>query len=543
MKIKKFIVLYFLFVFLITLVGVNYAAGGTTTLTREEKAGGELVYGINSGPDNLNPWKTALNASNHIINHILEPLVVVDKNMNIVPSLAESWKVSEDGTVYTFKLKEEIKFHDGTPFNADAVVFTFKHVMKGNHAPMLELVKDVEKVDDYAVKFVLKSSSLAFLLTIVDAGYFGIVSPTAYEKYKDRWGTEVLVGTGPFKFEKWIRGQEIVLVRNDEYKHGPDFLDNNKGPAYIERIVFKIISEPTVLVGAVKKGDVDLAAAPEIFVQELKEDSTIQFYSAPSCGVLYLIFNLQRELSQDKRIRLAIAHAIDKRPIADVAYSRTAIPTCSLLGPATLGYHDVSDKCIEYNPEKSKQLLANAGWKDLDGDGILEKNGKKFEINLLTFSLSQYSKAVVIIQDQLKKVGIKADAEILEVGTAVAKAQSGDFDLMVCGVTDILGDQLLKFLAHSASIGAGNMAFYENPEVDELLLKASMSTKMEEYKEYVKKAQDILLKDLPYVSLVGRKKSMITKLRVGGLDDIIVEYPYWSDWHARVIALEVYLKK
>jgi len=542
MKIKKIVVLYLLFVFLITLVGVSHAAGGTTTLTREEKAGGMLVYGISDEPDNLDPWKTTRAISDNIMNYILEPLVVVDKNLNIVPSLAESWKVSEDGTVYTFKLKEGIKFHDGTPFNADAVIFTFKNAMKGNQAFAIESVRDIVKVDNYTVKFVLKSSSLAFLFNIADGGYFGIVSPTAYEKYKDRWGTDALVGAGPFKFEKWIRGQEIVLVRNDEYKHGPDFLDN-KGPAYLEKIVFKLIPEPTILVGAVKSGDVDFTTyVPSIFVQELKKDSTIQFYSAPSCGTRFLVFNLQRELFQDKHIRLAIAHAIDKRPVADIAWSGVAIPTCSLLGPTTLGYYDVSDECIEYNPEKSKQFLADAGWKDLNGDGILEKNGKKFEINLLAYALSENSKSAVIIQDQLKNVGIKADVEALEKGAAIAKAQSGDFDIMEYGIWHTIGDAFLSYIAYSKNKGVGNMAFYENPEFDELLLKASMTANMKEYKEYVKKAQDILLKDLPYVPLVALTYSMMAKPRVGDFD-IVAEYPYLQDWHARVIALEVYLKK
>ena len=304
-----------------------------------------------------------------------------------MPSLAESWEVSEDSTIYKFKLRKGIKFHDGTPFNADAVVFTFEHAMKGVSSVSLESIRDVEKVDDYTVRFVLKSPDFSFWIKIGDPTSFGIVSPTAYEKYKDSWGRKVFVGTGPFKFEKWIAGQEIVLVRNDEYKHGPDFLDN-KGPAYLEKIVFKMIPEPSILVGAVKSGDLDIVdRVPPVFVQELKKDSTIQFYSAPGVSVYTNVFNLQRELFQDKRIRLAMAHAINKRPLASVAYSGEAIPTCSLIGPAALGYYDVSDKCIEYDPEKSKQFLADAGWKDLDGDDILEKNGKKFEIKLLTFNI------------------------------------------------------------------------------------------------------------------------------------------------------------
>ena len=134
MKGKTFVVLFSTFVFLSVLAGVNCAGKETTTTTQEEKAGGTLVYGIREEPDNFDPWKTTRAVCDNIMNYILEPLVNLDKNLNPVPLLAESWKVSEDGTVYTFKLKHGIEFHDGTPFNADAVVFTFKHAMKGNQA-------------------------------------------------------------------------------------------------------------------------------------------------------------------------------------------------------------------------------------------------------------------------------------------------------------------------------------------------------------------------------------------------------------------------
>jgi len=541
MKIKKIVVLYLLFVFLVTLVAVNYAAEGTTTLTREEKTGGMLVCGIKDEPTILDEFKTTGTVDDWVINHILESLVMYDKNFDIVPLLAESWKVSEEGSVYTFKLKEGIKFHDGTPFNADAVIFTIEHIKTGVANYRVAMVKDIVKVDDYTVRFVLKSPSLVFLLYLAGGGTVGIVSPTAYEKDKDRWGTEVLVGTGPFKFEKWIRGQEIALVRNDEYKHGPDFLDN-KGPAYLEKIVFKIIPEPTTLVGAVKSGDVDFTTyVPPVFVQELKKDSTIQFYNAPSMGSRWLSFNLQRKLFQDKRIRLAIAHAINKEPIADIAWSGTAIPTCSLLGAATVGYYGVSDKCIEYNPEKSKQLLAEAGWEDLDGDGILEKNGEKFEINLLAYALPGNSKSVVIIQDQLKKAGIKVNVETLEKGAAIAKAQSGDFDIMEFGITHSIGAAFLNYIGHSENKGLINTAFYKNPEFDELMIKAAGTAEMEKYKEYVKKAQDILLRDLPYVPLVTLMDSIMAKPRMV-VDNLFFEYPNCID-NPWVIALEAYLKK
>jgi peptide/nickel transport system substrate-binding protein len=539
MKSKKYIGLFSVIIFVILLTVMCSAYVGAATI--EKKTDGTLVYGIREEPDNLNPFKTTRAISDNIMNYILEPLVTLDKNFKPMPGLSESWELSEDGKVYTFKLKQGVEFHDGTAFNADAVVFSFEHAMEGNEAFAIESINDVIKVDDYTVKFLLETPSIAFLFNIADA-FFGIISPTAYEKNEDRWGTEVLVGTGPFKFDKWVRSQDITLVRNEKYNHGPEFLDN-KGPAYLEKIVFKIIPEATILVGAVKSGDIDFTPyVPSSFVEQLKKDSSIQFFNAPSYGTRFLTFNLKKEVFQDKQIRLAIAHAIDKNPIANIAWRGAAIPTCSILGPATVGYYDTSDKCIDYDIEKSKQILAEAGWEDTDNDGILEKDGKKFEISLLSYSLSENAKTCVIIKDQLGKVGINVNVEALEKGAAIAKGQAGDFDIMEFGVGFTTGDLFLNYIAYSKNIGVGNLAFYENSKFDELMVKASMIADIDEFNENLKKAQDILLEDLPFVPLVALTNSMMAKLEVGGLDTV-VEYPFWYDWHVRVLGLEIFFKK
>jgi len=514
----------------------------TKTEAQSPTAGRTLVIGIRDEPDNLNPWKTTRATSDMIMQFVLDSLVTIDKDLKPVPLLAESWEVSENGTVYTFKLKKGIKFHDGTPFNADAVIFTFKKIKEGNQAWMIDMVQDIVKVDDYTVRFILKKPSITFLYNIADSGYFGIVSPTAYEKYKDKWGTEVLVGTGPFKFEKWVRGQEIVLVRNEDYHHGPEYAEN-KGPAYVEKIVFKIIPEATTLIGAVKTGDVDLVDSyyvPSELVNELKNDPNLQFYMQPTYGTRFLAFNLKREIFQDKRVRLAIAYAINKEAIANIAWNGAAYPTCSLLGASTIGYYEVpKDKCIPYDPEKAKQLLAEAGWKDTDGDGILEKDGKKFEISLLAYSISENRKSAVVIQQQLQEIGIKVNLEVLEKGSAIAKAQEGDYDIMEYGIWFTQGDGFLNFIAHSKNQGIGNVAFYSNPKVDELLEKAAITSDLEEYYQYVKEAHELILEDLPYVPLVVLTDRMVAKQRVKGLDKVL-EHPWWD---TKLMALEIYIEE
>jgi len=507
------------------------------TKTEQPKYGGTLIYGIRQEPDTLDPWKTVMSASDLVMNYILDPLVVLDYNLTPQPLLAESWNVSEDGLEWTFKLKKGIKFHDGTPFNADAVVFTFKHILEGNSGWSLEPVKDVVKVDDYTVKFIMERPFPMFLYVISDGGYYGIVSPTAYEKYKDKWGIEVLVGTGPFKLAEWKRGQEIILVRNEDYHHGPDFLEN-RGPPYLEKIIFRIIPESVTLIGALQSGDVDFATdIPSEFIEKLKKDLNIQFYMKPSYGTRFLIFNLQRELFQDKRIRYAIGYAINREALTNIAWQGAAYPTCAAVPQVAIGYQEPSpDKCIKYNPEKAKQLLAEAGWKDSDGDGIVEKDGKKFEVTLLIISNSEYKKAGVIIQDNLKEIGIKVNIEMLEVGTAIEKAQKGDFDMFLVGYGWPYADGFLKLLAHSSAKGVSNIAFYENPKFDELLAKAESTTSFDEYKKYIKEAQDVLLEDLPVVPLTTTTSTMAAKIHVKGLDKVN-KHPWWD---TRVISLEVY---
>jgi len=541
---KKLASLVLVFVLLGTVITAGCIGGEEQTTqqtgeTKQPKYGGTLIYGTREEPDNLNPWKTVMSVSDTVMNYILDPLVVLDYNLTPRPLLADSWNVSDDGLEWTFKLKKGIKFHDGTPFNAEAVVFTFKHILEGNMAWTLGPVEDIVKVDDYTVKFIMKRPFPMFLYIISDGGYYGIVSPTAYEKYKDKWGTEVLIGTGPFKLAEWKRGQEIVLVKNEEYHHGPDFLEN-KGPSYLEKIIFRIIPESVTLVGALQSGDVDfIGTVPTEFIEKLKNDPNIQFYMAPSFGVTFLVLNLQRELFQDKRIRYAIGYAISKEALVNVAWSGVAYPTCAAIPPIAIGYQDPApDKCINYSSEKARQLLAEAGWEDVDGDGIVEKGGKEFEVTLLIVSLSEYEKASVVIQDNLKEIGIKANIEMLEAGTAIEKAQKGDFDMIIMTYGWPYADGFLKLLAHSGSKGVSNFAFYDNPTFDELLEKAESATTFDEYETYIKEAQNVLLEDLPVVPLAVSTRTMAGKLRVKGLDKVN-KHPWWD---TRVMSLEVYIE-
>jgi peptide/nickel transport system substrate-binding protein len=386
----------------------------------EDIKGLEPVYGC--------PWGAPLRP-------IYETLVVEDADLTIQPLLAESWEVSEDGKVWNFHLRKGIKFHDDTPFDASAVKFSFEYKPEAYRA-LYAMLKSIDTPEEYTVQFVLNEPYSPLLR---DVSMNPIMSKTCV----DEKGEFVKpIGTGPFKLGEWVKGQKIVLLRNEKYW---------RGTPKLEKVVFKIIPDASTRAMALETGEIDLtghmAGGGVLYVSDiprLREEPEIKIvegYTQPC--VNWIQFNTEKEPFSDLKVRKAVYHALDTQKLVTSVMGETAAPLLKgpLSMPCTEDLLNQNLTWYPYNPEKAQELLAEAGWKDTDGDGIREKNGKELKV---TFVLSTFSPELPtiaeIVQAQLKEIGMDVELQIVEYGAQQRLFEKGEYDMMmqagVCGHGD-----------------------------------------------------------------------------------------------------------
>lgn len=417
------------------------------------KTGGTLVIARLSDANNLDPhFLTQINSAAIIHHKVYEGLVRMDKESKYVPALATEWKQLDDVT-WEFKLRQGVTFHDGAPFNAEAVKRTIARVQDpsvgSNRANLFEAIKEVKAVDDQTVQFILHYP-YAPLLSVLAGAEGAILSPKAIDQYgKDL--SKHPTGTGPYKFESWTPGQEVVLVKNENYWGGQPKLD---------KVVFKTVPEDTTRIAMVETGEAQVAEQlPVTEVDRVQNSSSMTLGRFESFSSDHIGINTKKKPFDDVRVRQAIAYAVDKESIIKGVYNDVGKPAHSSITPTMVGYSP-NVKGLDYNLEKAKQLLAEAGY----------ANGLKATI-YLNDNKARISVAEVL-QQQLKQIGIDLQVKVLEFGAYIDAASKGETDLFISGWGNATGDADYNQynLFHTKSQGApGNHSFYSNPEVDKLI--------------------------------------------------------------------------
>lgn len=450
-------------------------------------AGGTVKFVLGVDITTLLPADTPDNPTMMVEAHIFEGLVQYDSEMNIIPVLAERWEISEGGKVYTFYLRKGITFHDGTPFNAYAVKKNFEYISNNNlrmgnlYKPNIE---SMEVVDDYTVKFILKFPFAPFLNYLCHpAGR--IVSPKAIDMYGSdpaELGKHA-VGTGPFKFVEWIPGERVVLVKNENYW--------KPGYPKLDMITFVPVPEAVTRVLQVQSGDADLAVnVPAVLLPKLEKDPRVDVVSMPTLRVIFLGLNLKRKPFDDVRVRRALNYAIDKETLCKTIMRGLAVPLDSPISSYTWGHASAGG--YPYDPEKAKELLAEAGYPD------------GFEMELITPKgrYPQDYETAVAIQSMLKKVGIKVNVVTMDWPSYVARVlKTDDYDAHLLGWSPSTGE---AFWAIQPVLGTGsvyNRCFYSNPTVDQLLEEAKRETDTSRQLKLLADAQKLIMEDAPWVFL------------------------------------------
>ncbi|HBW38700.1 ABC transporter substrate-binding protein [Desulfosporosinus sp. BICA1-9] len=467
---------------------------GTTAKTQPDKPVKDLiVLAINADMGSLDPLHTSTIVDNMIFKNIYDSLVNNDKSGGFVPSLAENWTVADDGVSYTFKLKKGVKFQNGEEFKASDVVFTVNAAMKSPYlASIMDPIKDAAALDDYTVKFNLKYAYSPFLLVLTR---IYMLNEKAVTGAGNNYGQNP-VGTGAYKFVKHDSGQRVVLERYDGYFNGP---------APIKNVEFKVITDSNTTQIALESGEIDFAfGVPAISIQGIKANKALATHEFDAIHLTFVILNNTVKPFDNKLVRQAINYAIDKDALIQIVLEGMGKNAQSILNKLTFGYSE-NIKGYEYNPEKAKELLAQAGY----------PNGFKISFKTMDGPLK---KGAEVIQENLSKIGVTTSIEMCEQNAFNKDMMSGNYEMGNMGITLIQDadswDLVLK------TKGGYNWERYSNPKVDELFSQGKKLTDKNERLAKYEKLVQIVNDDAPLVPLFHKMGIYFSRkdLKVGYID-------------------------
>lgn len=447
-------------------------AAGTGTV----QPGGTLVLVTHQKPAHLDPtvhtsrYTTMVNFNTH------DPLVWAVKPHVYAPGLAERWEASADFRVYTFYLRKDVTFHDGTPLTAEAVKFTWDRIIdpatRSLRAPELGTYDKSEVVDSHTVRVTFKDPYPTFLDIASNVGV-SPNSPTAVAKLGDAY-LKTPSGTGPFKVDSWPNENSLVLVKNPDYKWGPAHLSNS-GAAYLDKIVFKYVKEEVTRTTSLERFEAHVIEDPaRQMYRAFKAVASFQVMLFKTSGLpQHWAFNLTRYPTNDLAVRQAVLHGLNMQAIADTVFFGTVTPAKGPLSDSNWAYWDGVADYYKYDPKKSIALLEAAGYKRNPTTQIFEKDGQPVKMTLVTTSTTDQMRSAEMAQGQLKEIGIDFQVDSMVYDATVDRYVKNEYELGRLGLSGFDPDVVWRAF-HSSQIKGGaqfNRAQVNDPDLDALLEK------------------------------------------------------------------------
>ncbi|WP_285906482.1 peptide-binding protein [Pseudodesulfovibrio pelocollis] len=500
------------------------------TIPAEPEDGGTLVEAMLGEPDNLISMLSTTSASHAVASRIYVGLIKYDKDIEVVPHAAKSFEVLDQGRLLRFTLREDIRWFDGRPLTAEDVEFTYR------------LMIDPETPTAYAENF---KAVKAFRLT--GPFSFEVEYDQPFAKALITWAMDILpkhalegenlldtrysrqpLGAGPYKLREWTPGTRIVLEAN------PDYFE---GRPHIDRVIYRMIPDLSTQFLELKAGNLDtMDLTPLQYLFQTTGpgwDGSFHKFEYLASGYAFLGFNMKHPFFQDVRVRRAIDHAIDRREIVMGVLFGLGEMANGPYKPGTWQYNeDVVPR--EYDTQRARALLAEAGWADTDGDGLLDKDGVPFAFSIITNQgNTQRIKAGVIIQQRLADVGIKVELRTVEWAAFIKEfVDKGRFDAVILS-WNILQDPDIYSVWHSSQAVERGLNFtrYVNPVLDDLLERGRRLVDPKERKPIYDEVQRILHDDVPYCFLYVPKSLPIVQARVQNIEaapaGITYNFPQW----------------
>ena len=483
----------------------------------EPVKGGVARIGLSSDPGTLDPHTTTSPASYAVRKNFLEGLLTWDENVNVKPSLADSWEVSPDGKTYTFKLRKGVKFHNGKDFTAAAVKWNFDRILKvsprkGDYS----MISNIETVDQNTVKFNLKQPSVSFLSSIGLTGFCEIIEPEDSEQQIAKYGSVLKpVGTGVFQLVSYTPGSEAKLKRYEGYipRSEPFKGLSGKRVAYLDELVFLPKTDASARLMAFESGDIDyLNDVPPQSFSRVKNMPNTVLVEMPGSDWGALYFNCSKKPFDNVKGRQAIAAALNYKEIADATFWGHGVVNNSPICMVQKDWRSpVHDKIHQFSQERAKQLLKEAGY-----------NGE--EIVFLNTKGDRNDKTAIAIQSQLEKIGVKVKIETMELGAYLEAVYARRYKKMpqwdLVALTKSAfrpdPDQHYYERMHSST----NAGYYSNPAADKIVTEARNVADFSKRKQLYEQAQQLLMEDVPFIKLYDNPFMEAYKSHLKGLDQL-----------------------
>jgi len=502
---------------------------------QQPRAGGTLRVALHLEPTTLDPHGPIHATGVQINKVVFESLVQLDPGGAARPLLATSWQTSPDGKAWTFKLRDGVKFHDGTPFTADAVKFSFDRVWDksagGASGPaFLGPFDRAEVVDRLTVRLHFKKPYPA-LLDGLETGYLAIVSPAAVQKHGKEFGQHP-AGTGPYLFESWTRGQQVVLKKNPAYAWAPAHM-KHQGPGYVDEIVYRFIPEHQTRLATLEKGEVDLIGrAPGPDVGRLREDKRFvtylnMFKGAPT---MFLI-NASKPPTSELAVRQAMLYAINRESVVKAVTFGISTPAYGPLKPSIWPYWKGVESMYRNDPARARQLLDQAGWKP-GPDGIRVKDGRRLATVVNVKDDPQALDMLQVMQANWKQVGMELEIRPMALAASEDLARKGENGLTFMDWRGTDPD-ILTLHYHSKNIGGWNMGWFKDPAMDKLLDDAREEMNRAKRQKMYEDAQKYVMEQAATVPLFNQVQPDVAASVVKGLafdaNNYFVLYDVWLE--------------
>ena len=464
------------------MAGLMMGAVLTTPVWAQDEPirGGTLMVGLADDPPELDPHLTSSNAARTVLHNIFATLVEIDEELQVVPGIAHSWDISEDGKSFTFYIREGILFHDGTPLDAEAVKYNFERMTDKEfgsaRAGELAFVETVTVDDPLTVTVTLSQPYGGFLPAL--ASWSGMmVSPTAAEEHGRNF-SQVLVGAGPFKFVERIRDDRLVIERFDGYF--------KEGLPYLDRVVYRPFVDVDSRILNLESGAVHIInTVPGKAVKQFQESQDITLSSVGGLGFRGIWINTKsKDLGSPER-RAAVSACIDRQVVVDAVFGDAAVPAIGPFSPATWVV-DEEDEAPARDLDRARELLAKAGVPD------------GFSFQLLITPDEESIRVASIYAAMCREVGIEIDIQQGEFGSIISRMGEGNYTAAQIELSP-RNDPDLSAYPWFHSQGGVNWSYYENEEMDDLLDRARASVDQEYRRELYRQALDIFNRDFPYI--------------------------------------------